>query len=323
MIARRVLLGSALAVPALRQGSAQEAVNYLLPAPAFLPAFAPHQLAARRGYYAREGLAVTFQTGQGGANVATQVGAGNVPLGGAVGETPMLVRPNGVPVRGVALLGGRPIYQLAVRRDAGVSDVPGLRGKRVGVIGFQDTGFYALLGVLAFHRMRRADVNVQAVGNAGMTQLVISGALDAIMGVPEWTDAIQEAGVALNVYPIDAYFPAMAQAVMASDTTIARRPEVVRGFVRAVLRAVSDCVEDPAAAARDYVAHIPQHAGREAVFERIIRRYATDVYPVASGAVLGRFDAERLGRVQGFYVENEILRNPAPVTDLFTNDFVG
>ncbi len=323
MIARRLLVGAALAAPALRTAEAQEAVTFLLPAPAFLPAFAPHQLAVRRGHFAREGLNVTFQTGQGGANVATQVGAGNATLGGAVGETPMLVRPNGVPVRGVALLGGRPIYQLAVRRDANVADIPGLRGKRVGVIGFGDTGFYAMLGVLAAHRMRRGDLNMQAVGNAGMTQLMISGALDAVMAVPEWIDTIQEAGIAVQVYPIDSYFPAMAQAILASDATVARRPEQVRGFVRAVLRSVTDMTEDPAAAARDYVAHIPQHAGREGVFERIIRRYATDVYPTEAGTPLGRFDAARLKRVQDFYVENEILRAAAPVEDLYSNAFVG
>ena len=113
---RRLILGTALAMPALRVASAQEAVTYLFPAPPFLPAFAPHQIAMKRGYYAANGLNGTFQTGQGGANVATQVGTGNATLGGGVGETSMLVRANGVPVRGVALLGGRSLFSIAVRK---------------------------------------------------------------------------------------------------------------------------------------------------------------------------------------------------------------
>jgi len=323
MIGRRMLLGTALALPAIGAARAQEAVTYLLPAPPFLPAFAPHQVALRRGYYAAEGLAVTFQSGQGGANVATQVGAGNAPLGGAVGDTTMIVRANGVPVRSVALLGGRSLFHIAARRQAGIAGIPGLRGKRVGVIGFQDSGFYALLGVLAAHGMRRTDLQVQAIGNAGMTQLMIAGSVDATVSVPEWTDAIQEAGVEVESFDMNAFFPAMAQVVMSSDATIARRPAVVRGFARAVVRAVRETMEDPAAATRDYVAQVPQHAGREAAIGRIMRRYAAEVYPTDPGSALGRFDAERVRTVQRFYLDNEIVRTAVPVEELFTNEFVG
>jgi NitT/TauT family transport system substrate-binding protein len=323
MISRRTVLAAALAAPALRGANAQEAVTYLFPAPPFLPAFAPHQLAMRRGYYAAEGLNVTFQTGQGGANVATQVGAGNATLGGAVGETSLLVRANGVPVRAVALLGGRSLFHIATRRAAGITNVAALRGKKVGVIGFQDTGFYALLGVLAANGMRRSDLQIQAVGPAGVTQLMIAGSLDAIMAVPEWTDAIQEAGTEVEIHDINAVFPALAQAILTSDTTAQRRPQVVRGFVRAVLRAVRDCMADPVAATRDYVAQVPQHAGKEAAIERIIRRYATDVYPTDPVSALGRFDAERLRATQRFYLDNEIVRTAVPVEELFSNEFVG
>jgi len=318
---RRLLLGAALAAPALRRAAAQEAITYLFPAPPFLPAFAPHQLAVKRGYFTAEGLAVTFQTGQGGANVATQVGAGNATLGGGVGETSMIVRANGVPVRAVALLGGRPLYQVAIRRDAGISGIAGLRGKKLGVISFQDTGFYSLLGVLAANGLKRGDVQIQAVGPAGMTQLMIAGSLDAIMSVPEWTDTLEEANVALDVIEIDRFFPAMAQAILTSDSTAKARPAAVRGFVRAVLRAVSDCIQNPAAAARDYVAQVPQHAGKEAVMERIIRRYVTQVYATVPPAVLGRFNPEQLRTVQRFYTENDIIRTAVPVEELYSNDF--
>lgn len=320
-ISRRTMLGAALALPALRPAAAQEAVTYLLPAPPFLPAFAPHQIALRRGYYAAEGLTVSFQAGQGGANVATQVGAGNAALGGAVGDTTMIVRANGVPVRAVALLGGRSLFHIAARKAAGIGGIAGLRGKRVGVINVQDSGFYALLGVLAAHGMRRTDLQIQAVGPAGVTQLMIAGSLDAIVSVPEWTDAIQEANVEVDSFDMNAFFPAMAQVVMSSDATIQRRPAVVRGFCRAVLRAVRESMQDPAAATRDYVAQVPQHQGREAAIERIIRRYATEVYPTDNPGALGRFDAERVRTVQRFYLDNEIVRTAVPVEDLFTNEF--
>lgn len=62
------LVATGLGMPAATQ--AAEKVDYLLPAPGFLPAFAPWQLARHKGYYKAEGLEVTFQRSKGGVDVA-------------------------------------------------------------------------------------------------------------------------------------------------------------------------------------------------------------------------------------------------------------
>jgi NitT/TauT family transport system substrate-binding protein len=324
LITRRAFAGGLLAAPALiGRALAAEPVTYLFPAPAVLPAFVPHQLAQKRGYFAAEGLAVTFQTGRGGADTAKQVAVGNADLGGGVGETTMIVRPNGLQVRGVALLGGRPIFQVAARKAANIKSLTDLRGKKVGIIAYQDTGYYALLGVLAASGLKKPDLEIQAVGPAGMTQLMISGALDAIMATPEWSDTIEGAGVPLDYFSVDAVFPAMAQAVFASDETIKKKPQAVRGFVHAILHAVRDCIADPATSAADYVAAVPQHAGKEAEIERILKRYATETYRTDPPSNLGRFDPERLRKVQKFYIDNDIIQTAVPIEELYSNDFVG
>ena len=63
---------AALAFGAASADAAEE-VTYLFPAPDFLPAFAPFQLAKAKGYFDEAGLDVTFRVGKGGADVATQV----------------------------------------------------------------------------------------------------------------------------------------------------------------------------------------------------------------------------------------------------------
>jgi NitT/TauT family transport system substrate-binding protein len=115
----------------------------------------------------------------------------------------------------------------------------------------------------------------------------------------------------------------MAQAIFASDETIKKKPQAVRGVVHAVLHAVRDCIDDPAAAARDYVAAVPQHAGKEAEIERIVKRYATETYRTNPPSNLGRFDPERLRKVQKFYIENDIIQTAVPIEELYSNDFVG
>ena len=149
-ITRRTALGGLLAAAAIRPAfAATEKVTYLFPAPAFLPAFMPFHIALKRGYYAKNNVDVDFKTGRGGADVAKQVGVGNADIGGGLGETTMIVRPNGLPVRAVAQLGSHSLFQLVTRKDSNVKSFADLRGKKLGVIGYQDTGYYALLAVLA------------------------------------------------------------------------------------------------------------------------------------------------------------------------------
>jgi NitT/TauT family transport system substrate-binding protein len=321
-VTRRATLTGLLAAPMIRTARAAEPVTYLFPAPSFLPAFVPHRLAEKRGYYTANGLDVTFQTGRGGADVAKQVGVGNADLGGGVGETSMIVRANGLPVRGVALLGGKSLCQIVTRKAANIKALTDLRGKKIGVIAYQDTSFYALLGVLASVGIHRTDLEIQAVGPAGMTQLMISGSLDGIMAVPEWSVAIETAGTPLDYFPIDKVMPSMAQAILSSDATIKKRPQMVHGFVTAVLRALSEAMQDPAAAARDFAAQVPQQQGKEVELEVIIRRYATQVWPTTPPSDLGRFDPQRLLMLQKSYIANEVIQTAVPIEELYTNEFV-
>lgn len=320
---RRAALGGLMATAAFRPAfAAPEAVTYLFPAPAFLPAFIPFHVAKKRGYYEKNNVAVTFQTGRGGADVAKQVGAGNVDLGGGVGETSMIVRPNGLPVRAVAQLGSHPLFQLVTRKESNVKSFADLRGKKLGVIGYQDTGYYALLAVLASAGLKRSDLEVQAVGPAGVTQLMIAKSLDGIMAVPEWAFAIEGAGVALDHYSVEKTFPAMAQAILSSDKLIKERPAAVGGFVKAVMQALRDCMKDPASAAADFVAEVPQHKGKEKVMEQILRRYVDLVYKTEPASALGKYDPARIKTVQDFYLKNDIIQSAVPVEDLYTNQFI-
>jgi NitT/TauT family transport system substrate-binding protein len=322
---KHTVLGLAAAAAIALSGGwaeAQTKVTYLFPAPDFLPAFAPFHLARAKGYFTEAGLEVDFQTGKGGADVAAQVAVGNADLGGGIGDTAIIVRANGLPIRGVALLGGRGLTQLYWRVDSGITGPADFRGQPIGVLAFQDTTYYNLLGSLAAVGMSKADVNAQAVGPGGMIQLMISGDLKAISGVPEWAASIRAAGIELGHQSVDSLFPAMAQAIIASDKTIAERPEVVEGVVRAVLRGIDDIVADPAQAAKDYVAAMPRYEGQEAMIEGIMRDYVELVYPAGEHGPRGSFDPARIAEVQAFYLANDIVQTAVPVDELFTNQFI-
>jgi len=309
-----------LALAATSVAHAQQKVTYLLPAPAFLPAFGPWMLARGKGYYAEEGLDVEFVTARGGVDVAKQVGAGNAVIGGGIGDTPLIVRANGIPVKAVAVLGGGSLMILATDKDAGIDGIGDLKGRTVTTMSYQDTTFYALLGMLASVGLTRNDIDAQAAGPANTWKLFIAGEADAMAAVPDWIAIAQAQGKNMNLFPADEHFRSMAQAIIAADDTIAEQPELIGKLVRATLRGMKDIMADPAAAAVDYVKAVPQHEGKEKAMEAVFRLYNKYVYPGQS--TVGAMDVDRLATLQDFYVAREIVRRAVPVEDLYTNQFV-
>jgi NitT/TauT family transport system substrate-binding protein len=300
--------------------SAAESVTYLFPAPPSLPAFGPIRLAKGKGYFADAGIDVSFAVGRGGVDVAKQVGAGNAPLGGIVADGPIMVRQNGVPIKIVAVFGGRGFMQLVVREDSGVEKPADLKGKTISVMSFQDTTYYALLGLLASVGLTQDDLNIQSAGPAGVWEFVATGKSVGMAGVPDWIPPVQAAGVKVKVIPTDEFFPHMAQGIGVSDQVLKEKPELVGKFVKAALRGMKDIMDDPNRAAEDFVNYVPEWKGKEGAIKATLNYYATLVYP--GQPQLGEVDVERLRNLQDFYLAKGIIQRKSPLEDLYTNQFI-
>jgi NitT/TauT family transport system substrate-binding protein len=317
-IAAALLAAAAAGCP--NSAASLERVTYLLPAPIYLPAFGPWIVSRQRGYYAAEGLEIDFETARGGADVAKQIGVGNAVIGGAMGDTPIIVRGNGVPVRSVAVLGGQGLMQLVVYADSDIKGPADLKGKTVNVTTFQETTFYATLGMLAAVGLTKDDVNIQATGPSNIWKFFLARKADAMAGVPDFIAEVENQGAKIRVIPSSAYFESMGQAILASDQTIKERPELVRKLVRATLRGMRDIMDDPAAAAVAYVSAVPDRQGQEKHIQRVFELYKQYVY--GGQSVLGEMSRDQLAKLQAFYVRQGIAQSALPLDDLFTNEFV-
>ncbi|MCY1531799.1 Riboflavin-binding protein RibY [compost metagenome] len=295
-------------------------ITYLLPAPGTLPAFGPWMLAQAKGYYEQEGLKVNFVTARGGVDVAKQIGAGNAVIGGAIGDTPIIARAQGIPVKAVAVLGAGSLTQLVSHKDEKIESPRELKGKTVTVLAYTDTTYYALLGMLSKVGLTKNDVNIQAAGPAGVWQQFAAKKASAMAGVPDWTVSAMDAGAQVDIMPADLYFKSMAQAILASDETIAKNPQLIQKLVRATLKGMKDIMADPKAATAVYVNHVPVHKGKEASIQKAFELFNQYVY--AKQKVPGLMDEARLAGLQKFYVTNGVVPKETPLKDLYTNQFV-
>jgi NitT/TauT family transport system substrate-binding protein len=316
-----LLMTSFLALTPLGvQAQSLQEVTYLLPAPSNLPAFGPWMVAQARGYYKAEGLDVKFVTARGGVDVAKQIGAGNAVIGGAIGDTPIIARAQGIPVRAVAVLGAGSLMQLVSHKDERIESPRELKGKTVTVLAYTDTTYYALLGMLSKVGLTKNDVNIQAAGPAGVWQQFAAKKATAMASVPDWTVNAMEAGAQVDILPADVYFKSMAQAILAADDTIQKNPQLIQKLVRATLKGMKDIMADPKVAAEVYVKQVPTHQGKEAPIQRIFEMFNKYVY--ANQKVPGMMDEQRLADLQKFYVVNGEVSKEVPVKDLYTNQFV-
>jgi NitT/TauT family transport system substrate-binding protein len=320
LLAVPVLAVGTLLASAPTQKALAEDVTYLLPAPAFLPAFGPWMLAKARGYYKAEGLNVKFQPARGGVDVAKQVGAGNAVIGGGIGDTPIIVRPNGIPVKAVAVLGGRSLMQLVTRNDRGIKTLKDLKGKTITALSLKDTTYYALLGMLASAGLTKNDVKAQGAGPVGVWKLFLAGKADAMAAVPDWIGIAYGAKMKFKIWPADDHFKSMAQAILASDKVIKEQPQLIAKLVRATLRGLGDIMKDPDGASIDYVKHVKRHKGKEKQMASVFKLYNKYVYP--GQKIVGAMDRERLKGLQDFYVKQGIVRKGSKLDDLYTNQFV-
>jgi NitT/TauT family transport system substrate-binding protein len=306
-----VLSGSAIAA---------EKITYLLPAPPSLPAFAPWVLAKHLGYYTEAGYDVEFVVARGGVDVAKQIGVGNAPIGGAIGDTPIIVRGNGVPVKAVGLMGGGAMTVIVGRKDRGIEKLEDLRGKKISVLAFQDTTYYALLGALASKGITKNDVNAQAVGPAAVASLVVAGTVDACACTPDWEINVKDGVKDVVAFPTKDYFQSMSQAILTSDKMIAERPDMVRAIVKATLRGMKFVMDDPNKAALVYVEASPAFKGKEELMKQILANYTERTYRGQS--TLGAMDPQRLSNLQKFYKAQGFIEAELPVDQLYSNDFI-
>eukprot|EP01032_Pedospumella_encystans_P025609 gene25609-28937_t len=181
--------------------AAPEEVTYLLPAPPNTPAFAPWMIAQQKGYYAEENLKVNFVAAKGGVDVAKQIGAGNAVIGGAIGDTPIIVRANGVPVKAIAVLGAGSLTMVGVHQGGGIKSLADLKGKTITVMSYTDTTYYALLGNMKHVDLGKSDAAIQAAGPPGVWPVFAAGKAQALAGVPDWIVSATDAGANVLLVP--------------------------------------------------------------------------------------------------------------------------
>ena len=206
----------------------------------------PYLLGAQKGFYAEEGLDLTVLEGKGVSSALQLVASGQDTF--AVVDPPslMLGVAQGMPLRQVVQLYQSSPNALISWKDANIKTPKDLEGKTVTSI-TGDTTTTMLMALLRRNNIDATKVKIFATDGGTRTQTFVGRKAEAITGFSN--DSYL--GLKAQVKDVDMFLyssygiDTMGDGVAAAITTIEKQPEVVRGFVRATLRAYKHALEHP------------------------------------------------------------------------------
>jgi ABC-type nitrate/sulfonate/bicarbonate transport system substrate-binding protein len=127
-------------------------------------------------------------------------------------------------------------WHIIVRKDSGITKMEDLNGKKVGVTGKASTSdFFALWAA------KNANVSVQTIplGGNGLLPALKSKQVDAVVLWPAFSfRALQDETLVDLVNLGKVMGPVVPDSVVASDEMIEKRPDVLRRYLQALLKAV-------------------------------------------------------------------------------------
>lgn len=210
-------------------------------------------VAEDRGYFAAEGLEVTFVPGDTLANAVPKVASGAFDLGyGDLNAVITLAaEAPGTAPTAVFIMHNTSPYTIAVAADGPVRTPRDLAGRRL-LSHASDAAWKMFDTFAAAANLDPATVTVtpDARHHRELLPLVLAGNADGLFGfVNTLASAAIEAGLdpaAFRHFEWRTIVPDLCgAAVIASPAFIAAHPDAVRGFVQAVNRALADVVADP------------------------------------------------------------------------------
>jgi len=248
------LIGAAVLALAATQTAAQTPeLKVSLNAP-FDGSNAAFFLAQEKGYYAAEGLKVSFDPSGGSGEAVTRVGAGTYDFGFA--DINVLLEFNAKnpanAAKTVYMLYYRSPLAVASFAKAGINKSADLAGKKMG--GALSDGAYKLFPAYAALTGLKADSVQWQYGDLRLREaMLLKGDADAILGFDSTMyfsltrQGIKPADIKFLYYS-DAGLDIYGNGIIASKKILEANPKAVKGFVNATAKGWRDAIANPAAA---------------------------------------------------------------------------
>lgn len=276
-------------------------------------------IAQEKGYFKEEGLEVNLYTPADPSTVLQTVGAGKDDFGISYQPDVLLARAQGVPVISVAALVQHPLNSVMTLKESGIQRPRDLAGKKVGYPGIP-------LNVPLLKSMVEKDggdfSKVELV-NIGfdLVPALVGKKVDAIIGAYWVHESIvmEQQGFPVNIMRVEQWgVPDFYELVLVTnEKTLAQRPDLVKRFLRAVLKGYREAAQDLNRAVDTLAKASPQ------VDTQVEREGIRLLAPLWQDApTFGWQTSERWTAFATWMHSTGLLERPVDASKAFTNRFI-
>ena len=303
--------------PASATGTAAPLRHIRLPM-GYIPSvqYAPFYVAVERGYFAAAGIELEFDYSF-ETNGVQLVGAGELPFAIVSAEQVLLARGQGLPVvYAFAWFQKFPVAIIA-NADSGITTPADLAGQRLGTPALEGASYIGLLALLAAAGVPPDAVTIEVVGFNQVPALTAKQVDAVVVYTNNEPIRLAAEGQQLNTIQVSDYASLAANGLLTNEDTLANDPELVQGFVTALLHGLQDTIADPTAAyaiTKGYVEGLTDDALEQQVLAATIPLWQSDH--------LGFSQPAAWETMQPTLLNAGLLAAPQDLAQVYTNPFV-
>ena len=281
--------------------------------------FAPFYVAQEKGFFDKQGLNVEFQHGF-ETDFLKLVAAGEIPFAVGSGDQVILARAQELPLTYVAAWYRKFPVAVFALQDAGLSQPDALEGRRVGIPGLFGASLVAWKALVYATGLDESTVTLDSIGfsqAAAVSEGRVDAALDYIVNGPV---QLRSAGQAVDVIAVSDYIDLPSNGLIASDTLIAERPDLVQKMTSAMLQGIRYTLDNPDEAFDISLKTVPEAGGENEAINRAIFDASLELWKT-SPENLGMSDPAAWEEAATFMAEMGLVDRKLPAESLFTNQF--
>jgi putative hydroxymethylpyrimidine transport system substrate-binding protein len=276
--------------------------------------------AQSKGYFKAEGLDVTIRPPGDSADIIKLVAAGTDHFGISYQTEVISARAAAVPVKSVAALVQHPLNTIMTLKSANITRPKQLEGKKVGMSGVPSDE--PLLRTMMeadggdYNKIEKVTVGFE------LMPALLGNKVDAVIGAYAVHESIvaEQQGKPVNVMNIQDWgVPDYYELILVTnDSMLKQNPEVVRKFLRAVVRGYTEVPQNKAAALDALKAAYPEA-------DLNVERPGLDLiipYWTANNVAFGIQTTDRWQSYATWMRQKGLLDKEVKVSDCFTVDFL-
>src|SRR5436309_11952797 len=277
--------------------------------------FAPFYVAQTQGYYRNAGLDVTFHHGIVNDLIGSMVlGRDNFVF--ASGDEELVARSKGLKVIDVATIFQKYPVSLIVPADSSIHTLADLKGHTIGEPGPYGATYIGLLALLYHAHLTPSEVHITEIGFTQVTAL-LTHKFDAVVGYSN-NEPIQLSnhGLQVRTFDVSDYQRLISNGMITTESTLHNQPDVVRGFVQAIIEGLKEVIANPQEAVQISQSYVQ---GMDTTNAMSVLQATIPIWQGNDQKPLGYNDKATWQSMEQFLVSQNVIPSAQDISQAYSN----